>query len=198
MPTPFCSNCGVRQPPADQGGPSGAFRCSSCGNFHNNGPQLLTLVAVYAEDMLLMIRRGVEPYRGKWAPPGGYVEKGESVEAAGSREVFEETGLLIEPSNLLAHGVISITALNQVHICLMAMLEKAAPLRPGAPEALDAQWFPMEAYPSEEVWDPFLSISVAAVYHPCRTQRLPLLQQTDNARRVVFTDVGFSHPWEKI
>lgn len=165
--------------------------------FFNNGPQLLTLVMVFAEDQLLMIKRGIEPYAGKWAPPGGYVEYGESIEAAGSRELHEETGLLVQPPDLLSHGVISVTALNQVHVCLIAMLDKALPLSPRPPEALDARWFSMESYPAAEVWDPFRTISVKAMYQPCRTGRLLLLQQTDNARRVVRTGAGFSHPWEK-
>lgn len=42
---------------------------------------------------MVLIQRGHEPFEGKWALPGGFVDFGESVEAAALREVKEETGL---------------------------------------------------------------------------------------------------------
>ena len=51
---------------------------------------LLVLTQIFAEDHILLLKRGLEPYRGKWAPPGGFVERGESSQAAAVREVWEE------------------------------------------------------------------------------------------------------------
>jgi 8-oxo-dGTP diphosphatase len=42
---------------------------------------------------VMVIRRGWEPFVGRWALPGGYVDPGEKTEAAGRRELTEETGL---------------------------------------------------------------------------------------------------------
>jgi ADP-ribose pyrophosphatase YjhB (NUDIX family) len=56
---------------------------------------------VIAEGRVLLVRRGGEPLKGHWSLPGGLVELGESLFSAVVREVKEETGLLVEPVELI-------------------------------------------------------------------------------------------------
>ncbi|HKC12315.1 MAG TPA: NUDIX hydrolase [Vicinamibacteria bacterium] len=53
------------------------------------------------EGRVLLIRRGKEPLRGRWVVPGGTVEAGETLETALVREMEEETGIRVRPSDLL-------------------------------------------------------------------------------------------------
>jgi ADP-ribose pyrophosphatase YjhB (NUDIX family) len=56
---------------------------------------------VVDEGRVLLVRRGTEPMKGHWTLPGGLVELGEPLLAAVAREVKEETGLTVEPLELI-------------------------------------------------------------------------------------------------
>ena len=49
----------------------------------------------------MLIRRGIEPGIGVWAQPGGFLEVDETVHQAAIRETWEETGLLVEPGDII-------------------------------------------------------------------------------------------------
>ena len=55
---------------------------------------------IFGNDTILLVERGKEPLKGYWSLPGGLLELGEKLEAAVSREVLEETGLIVEPLGL--------------------------------------------------------------------------------------------------
>lgn len=57
---------------------------------------------VILDGRVVLVRRGKEPLRGRWVVPGGTVELGETLREALVREMHEETGLRVEPRDLLA------------------------------------------------------------------------------------------------
>ena len=65
--------------------------CSHCGRFANRG---VTIDAIILKDnQVLLIKRGVEPFKGYWGLPGGYVGWDETIADAVKREVSEELGV---------------------------------------------------------------------------------------------------------
>lgn len=97
-----CTYCGAAFPP----NAAWPRTCAHCGrtSFRNPIPVCVVLVPVIdsrpEQPGLLIVRRAIPPRLGEWALPGGYVNYGETWQAAGAREVFEESGLCIDPAEL--------------------------------------------------------------------------------------------------
>jgi ADP-ribose pyrophosphatase YjhB (NUDIX family) len=172
--------------------------CPSCGTHPYRGPRLLVLVSVFAEGRMLLIRRGIEPSAGKWAPPGGYTEANETVETAAARELREETGIEVPPEAFLVIGVASVSHLNQVHVVLQALLDKVIEPSPQPPETTDARWFLQAELPREELWGTMSSADPEDLFWASRTQCFFFVQQSDNTRRVIFTQESAHPPLETL
>ena len=66
-------------------------------------PELAVSAAIFRDGRVLLVRRAEEPAKGRWTLPGGRVETGESLVAAVTREVAEETGLTIRVRGLAGY-----------------------------------------------------------------------------------------------
>lgn len=97
---------------------------------------------------VLLVQRGIEPYKGQWAMPGGFLRMNESAEKGALRELQEETGMkaayikqfhaFTEPRRDPRERVITIA-----YYALAKMQEVK-----GADDAADAQWFALDEVPS--------------------------------------------------
>lgn len=103
---------------------------------------LLTVdcVVVDAEGRILLIRRGHPPFKGQYALPGGFVDRGETVEEAARRELFEETGVRVRRISLV--GVYSKPDRDpRGHTCSVAFLARVRGGRAKAgDDAAAAEW----------------------------------------------------------
>lgn len=75
--------------------------CPNCGYIHFTDPKVGVGVLVVENGRILLIRRAVEPQRGKWSIPAGFLDQGEDPQETAVREAFEETGLTVTITSLV-------------------------------------------------------------------------------------------------
>jgi ADP-ribose pyrophosphatase YjhB (NUDIX family) len=95
----FCPRCAAE---LDRSDAPARVECPECGFVgHANSSPCVGVIVEDDAGRILLARRAVEPYRGKWDTPGGYLEEGEHPLDGLRRELLEETGLLVEPKTFL-------------------------------------------------------------------------------------------------
>jgi ADP-ribose pyrophosphatase YjhB (NUDIX family) len=140
----FCSRCGaplrLGPLPAED---RDRLACDRCGYITYVNPRLVvTTLPVTAAGEVVLLRRGIEPGRGMWAQPGGFMEIDETVYEGAIRETLEETGLVVEPGAVV--GLYTRPEAAIVVIAFEARIVGGAPtvtsealeVRPFAPEAV--------------------------------------------------------------
>jgi 8-oxo-dGTP diphosphatase len=108
---------------------------------------LVTIARDGASRRVLLVRRKKEPFAGKWALPGGFLDINEPIEEAARRELKEETG--VEPAGPLAFvGVYGDPGRDPrgrtISIAYRAVIIGPPPNATGADDAEEAAWFDPE------------------------------------------------------
>lgn len=120
--------------------------------FTNRGPSAtVDLLITNCDEQILLIKRKNKPFG--WALPGGFVDKGESCEAAAIREGLEETSLEVEIIRQF-HVYSDPGRDPRLHTVSLIFVAKAigGQLK-AADDAVDAQWFSKNALPEEIAFD---------------------------------------------
>src|SRR5438105_2537164 len=99
----YCSRCGsALEFGLVPGEDRERLSCPGCGYIAYVNPRLVvTTIPVTSDGRVVLLRRGIEPGRGSWAQPGGFLEVDETVSEAAIRETFEETGLVVQPGDIV-------------------------------------------------------------------------------------------------
>jgi ADP-ribose pyrophosphatase YjhB (NUDIX family) len=119
--------------------------CGACGEIHYENPiNVVGTVPVWGERVLLCLR-AIEPRRGLWTLPAGFLELGETLEQGALRETDEEAGARVELQGLFT--VLDVVQAGQVHLFYRARLldDRLAP----GPETTEARLFAEHEVP----WD---------------------------------------------
>ena len=120
----FCSNCGaqvqLRVPAGDH---LPRYVCEACGTIHYQNPRLVVGCVPAHDGRILLCRRAIEPRRGYWTVPAGFMENGETLQQAAARESQEEALAEVKIGSLLA--VVHVLHAQQVHVFFRAILPAA-------------------------------------------------------------------------
>lgn len=121
--------------------------CGDCGYIAYENPKIVVGSVVGVEGKVLLCRRAIEPRRGFWTIPAGYMELGETVEEGARREAQEEACADLRLDGVLA--VYSIARIGQVQILFRAAL--ASPGFAAGPESLEVRLFAWDEIPWAEL-----------------------------------------------
>lgn len=120
--------------------------CRHCDFIDYRNPRIVAGSVVTSGEKILLCRRAIEPRRGFWTLPAGYMELGETVEEAAMREAREEACAQIEIDRVLA--VYTVARIGQVQVMFRARL--VSDIAPG-PESLEVGLFDWKDIPWAEL-----------------------------------------------
>lgn len=121
--------------------------CTDCGQIAWQDPKVAACTIPIEGSQVLLIRRGIEPARGRWTFPGGYMDRGETVEQAAIRETWEEVGLDVALDELV--GVYS--AADSIVVVVVYRAHVVGGTLGICSEVQDARWFDFDAIPWNEL-----------------------------------------------
>ena len=115
-------------------------------------PAVTTDCVIFGYDLreglsILLVQRGIDPFKGSWAFPGGFLRMDEDADTGARRELMEETGF--EAESITQFG--TFTAVDRdprervITIAYLALVRKGDVQ--GGDDAADARWFPVTAVP---------------------------------------------------
>jgi ADP-ribose pyrophosphatase YjhB (NUDIX family) len=131
--------------------------CPDCNYIAYENPKVVVGVVATWEDKLLMCRRAIEPRRGYWTLPAGFMEMGESPEEGAAREAWEEARAQLEIIDLLA--VYSLRHISQLQLFYRARL--SSPDVFAGPESEEVGLFSFDRLPAAELAFPSVHWAIA-------------------------------------
>jgi ADP-ribose pyrophosphatase YjhB (NUDIX family) len=134
--------------------------CSQCGFIDYQNPKACVAILIVRGQQVLLARRGVEPKKGFWDIPGGFVDASETAEEATVREALEETTLRVRVQEYLGsvpdvYGDRGVPTLN---LCFLVEVLRGEPEPKSDVSALE--WFELDGVPAEMAF-PHQRIAIA-------------------------------------
>lgn len=144
--------------------------CSSCHVVHYENPLNVVGTVPIWGDQVLLCRRNIEPRRGYWTLPAGFMELGETCAAGALRETVEEAGAVVD-----LHGLFSL--LNVVHVGQVHLFYRATLLSttfdPG-PETQEVGLFTEAEIPWDELAFQTVRLTLERYFEDRRTGQFGL------------------------
>ncbi len=177
----FCPDCGGPLLPHEVAGEvrNHAY-CQRCRAVRIDHPMVVVTTFIACGERLLWIQRGLEPQRGKWAIPGGFLESGETLAEGAARELREEAGIIIPAQDLSLYMMGTITFINQIYVGFRATV--ASDACDAGIESMACAFFARDECPWDEVAYPQVNDSIVQAYNDLAKGSFDIWQaeMTDN------------------
>lgn len=149
-----CNGCGGPVTPRI---PAGDNReravCETCGRIHYQNPKVVCGCIPVWRERILLCQRAIEPRKGLWTLPAGFMENGETIQHAAARETREEACAEITEAALF--GIYNLPRANQVYVMFLAKLRGRNEFAAGA-ESLAVRLFRAAEIPWSEIAFPVI------------------------------------------
>ena len=148
-PIQYCSHCGdyvsLLVPDGDD---RTRHVCDSCGQIHYQNPKVVCGCIPVWQDRILLCKRAIQPRRGLWTVPAGFMENGETIQQGAARETMEEACAEIVDPQLF--GIYNLPRINQVYVMYRAELTAKDSFGVGS-ESLDVRLCTEADIPWQEI-----------------------------------------------
>jgi ADP-ribose pyrophosphatase YjhB (NUDIX family) len=155
----FCRACGtaVKHRVPDDGDTKERAVCPQCDTVHYINPLLVVgTLPVYHDGRVLLCKRAIEPRKGFWTLPAGFMEMDETTAEGAARETHEEAGADISLGALFS--LINVARVGQVHLFYLADLQSDC-FAPG-PESWEVALFKQDAIPWDDIAFPTVRMTL--------------------------------------
>jgi ADP-ribose pyrophosphatase YjhB (NUDIX family) len=149
----FCSQCGnllAQRVPDNDNRPR--YICDHCDTIHYQNPRMVVGCLPSWQDKVLLCKRAIEPRRGFWTLPAGFMENGETTLAGALRETLEEADARVDKVEL--YRLFDLPHINQVYIFYRA--ELVGGKFGVGPESLETRLFAEDEIPWRELAFPIV------------------------------------------
>jgi ADP-ribose pyrophosphatase YjhB (NUDIX family) len=169
-PTPhFCAQCGGALEPRLVAAEQRMRRvCSVCGAVAYSNPKVLVTTIVASDERILLCRRASPPAAGCWVLPGGFMESGETMEEAAARETLEETGVVLDPTQLLLYGIGNLPHISEIYVGFVAAVSGPVNLHSTA-ECTEVSFFAERDLPWADLAYPDIGVYLREYFTERRT-----------------------------
>lgn len=166
----FCSECGQSvSKKIPEGDDRPRYVCDSCDTIHYHNPRVIVGTIPVVGDKVLLCRRAIEPRKGFWTVPAGFMENGETIQQGAERETWEEAGAKV--TNARLYRLFDLPYINQVYLFYLGDLDGGYS---AGPESLEVELFDQQEIPWDEIAFPVVTEALVEFFADIRSGEFPV------------------------
>jgi ADP-ribose pyrophosphatase YjhB (NUDIX family) len=169
----YCQQCAAdlhyRIPEGDD---KPRYCCLECDSIFYQNPKNVVGTLPIDGDKVLLCKRAIQPRKGKWTLPAGFMENGESSLEGAIRETDEEAGASVIVSENSLYTLFNLPVINQVYMFFKVDLENTL-FNPGT-ESLEVQLFSEQEIPWDEIAFPVVKTTLQYYFEDRKKNTFPV------------------------